>query len=264
MEFEYENKLRIEYSSRRGMESPPFMHHAIEIFYLKTGTVTVNIDSKEYDMHAGDIISVFPDLIHSYYNCRNEWGYLLIVPVDLLYPYKSIINFKRPVNPLLKSDVVRGGAAETLLELFLPDRKTGNIALKTAFSQTIVGKLLEMYEFESSIVRYDEKIQEVISYIHENYYKNPSRTQIARAVGLNENYVSRIFSEKLHCSLLQYLRSVQIQNAAELLRNSELAVKEVATKTGFYSLRSFNRNFLAKFNQSPREYRKSAKEMRSK
>ena len=261
MKFTYEQKQIIEFINRKKLFCPPCMHHAIEIFYLRTGSLTVNIDDVEYDMQAGDIISIFPDIIHSYYNCTEESGSLLIVPVDLLDPFYSIISKKRPKNPLIKSDDLEKTNIPEIIELFKNDEKENekNINIRTAYSHLIIGKILEIYDYENAFLRYDSHIQEVLTFIHENYAKNPTRKQIARATGLNENYVSRLFSERLHCSMLQYLRTIQLQHAANYLRNSNSSIGEISEKTGFNSIRSFNRNFQIKYGISPREYRKSIK-----
>ncbi len=261
MKFYYENKEQIEFVKRIHLTAPLCMHHAVEFFYVKTGSLKVSVDTNEYQLHEGDIITIFPDIIHSYYDCKGESGYLLIIPVDLLKSYTSLFSEKKPKNPVITAETLSKTDVPELFEIFYKNINSNNIPFKIAFAQAIAGKLFENYSYEKASVRYNDRIREVVMYIHEHYAENPSRKTIARALGMNENYVSKILSTRLHTSLVQYVRSVQIQNAAYLLRNSDLSIKEIAEKSGFNSLRSFNRNFLNKFEVSPRNYRTYAKDI---
>ncbi len=258
MNFVFEKKSDIYFHVRHKLFARPCMHHAIEILFLKKGSLTLNIDETAYKVYAGDIAVIFPDLIHSIPEYEDTEGYLLIVPMDILKPYGNTLSLKRPVFPIIRGPDADTEVLSALFDLYFKEFETADNAYKISFARTIVGKALSYLYFEDAVIRHDEKIEEALSYIHDHYAENPSRTKIARVLGLNENYVSHLFCEKLHCSFHQYIRSIQLQNAAEMLINSDFSINEIAESNGFKSMRSFNRNFISKYEMTPREYRRRA------
>lgn len=284
MKFTYQELNQIEYRYRKNLFSEPFIHHAIELFYLTENTMTANINGEEFSLSPGDLITVFPDVVHSYYQANDAEGYLLIVPMEYLKPFSNILTTKMPENPVLSlgrpkdeardSDGNPGFDGQMILSLFkllqedfsLSDQHpryptspyTADVShpYMISFARLIVGKVLSLYRFRDENVNLGDQVKRVIHYVHEHFKEGPSRSDIGRALGLNPSYVSRIFSENLKTPLTEYIRSIQLENAALLLRETTLPIAQIASECGFNSIRSFNRNFAEKFRETPRSYRK--------
>ncbi len=99
-------------------------------------------------------------------------------------------------------------------------------------------------------------VKRALAYLHQNYGQPISRHDIAQAIGVSENYLSLIFRQELGLSPLEYLTRFRIQQAKELLRNSEIPVTDIANQVGFDDPAYFSRVFHKQVGRSPRAYRK--------
>lgn len=92
-------------------------------------------------------------------------------------------------------------------------------------------------------------------YIHKNYHDNNiSLTTVAREVGVNSSYLSRVFAKEVGCSFMDYLTKVRLGAALEYMKNSNLKIYEIAEKVGYSNAEHFSRIFKKMFGKSPKEY----------
>jgi|GEM_PF-3002134 len=99
------------------------------------------------------------------------------------------------------------------------------------------------------------RIQEVIAFIDKNYAEDLTRDNIACAIHLSPEHLSRIFNAAMRMSLVEYLSKVRVSAAATLLAGTDRTVINIAYTTGFNSLRTFNRAFLKYTGLTPSNYR---------
>ena len=66
-------------------------------------------------------------------------------------------------------------------------------------------------------------------------------------------------ASKNNMSISKYINNIRIDNAKNLLTNTEKPIIEICYECGYESLRTFNRVFLQTVNTSPRQYRTSSK-----
>jgi AraC-like DNA-binding protein len=86
----------------------------------------------------------------------------------------------------------------------------------------------------------EEKIRE---YIERNYRRDLSLREIADYIGYTPEYLSTLFSSATGVSVHHYLMHVRIERAKELLRGSDLPIKEICWECGFKSIHHFSRAF---------------------
>ncbi|MEN6562826.1 MAG: response regulator [Christensenella sp.] len=96
------------------------------------------------------------------------------------------------------------------------------------------------------------EIQKAMLYIN-NYYMNKiTLDEIANYVGLNREYLSRLFRRETGDSLFQYINTVRMRKAAELMAaNDSIFVKEVAAAVGFDNPFFFSKRFKEHYGVSP-------------
>ncbi|XID92468.1 response regulator [Paenibacillaceae bacterium WGS1546] len=106
---------------------------------------------------------------------------------------------------------------------------------------------------------FDRKdIAMALDYIRDNYDKDISMTMVSNYVSLNYSYFSQAFKEYTGMSFVQYLKSLRIDKAKELLATTELKVMEIGERVGFENTKHFNRVFRETVGVAPLEYRQSA------
>lgn len=100
-------------------------------------------------------------------------------------------------------------------------------------------------------------IREARRFIEENY-ANPdmSLTYVGEHFHIKSNYFSRLFKEETGENFVDYLARIRTEQAMRLLKETELAVQEVAVRVGYTHYVSFNRVFKRFAGVTPGEYRK--------
>lgn len=96
-------------------------------------------------------------------------------------------------------------------------------------------------------------------YISRNIFKKITLTDLAKYVGSNPSYLSRVFSQKEGITLQEYIQKEKVNVALNLLRYSDNSIAETAQYMGFQSQSNFSAVFKKWKHMSPSEYRNSVK-----
>ena len=105
--------------------------------------------------------------------------------------------------------------------------------------------------------RTDSQIQSALLFIHNNYASKLSIADIAKnCCNMSESHFRRRFCGLLHTSPLDYINTLRIHKACQLIYHSEMHINEIAQTVGFTTLSSFNRHFQALCGISPTKWRK--------
>ena len=107
------------------------------------------------------------------------------------------------------------------------------------------------------------KIDEIIAYISEHYEYDIRVEGLAEQFGVSSRYIRRCFKEEAGISCSQYITSLRIEKAKEMLWLSAKTVTEIASLTGFNSSQYFSRVFQQYTGQTPLEYRNSWRGVRA-
>lgn len=93
-----------------------------------------------------------------------------------------------------------------------------------------------------------------------DHHANPiSREEIAQAMQVSEDYISRVFRKETGMTPWQFLNRYRIIQAQKLLLSTDYSVTEIGTMVGFNDPAYFTRVFHRETGKSPQQYRKSAK-----
>ena len=100
-------------------------------------------------------------------------------------------------------------------------------------------------------------VEKAKRFIGSNYQKvSISLSSVAEYVGLNERYLSTLFSREEGETFISYLTTLRMQKAKELLKGTAFKVYEVAQMCGYQNSEHFNKTFKKLYGVSPTEYRK--------
>jgi YesN/AraC family two-component response regulator len=97
--------------------------------------------------------------------------------------------------------------------------------------------------------------RKAMAYIHEHYCESIGREDIARYAGVSEGYLSRCFTQETGLSLIHYVARYRIQQAKQLLNNSDMSITDIAMEVGFSDSNYFSRAFRREVGISPLAYR---------
>jgi signal transduction histidine kinase/DNA-binding LacI/PurR family transcriptional regulator/AraC-like DNA-binding protein len=101
-------------------------------------------------------------------------------------------------------------------------------------------------------------VKQAIAYLHQNYTRPISRWEIAEAVGVSEDYLSRVFHRELNVSPWDYLNRYRVLQSKHLLLHTTEAVGAIARQVGFKDQAYFSRVFHKVTGTSPQAFRETA------
>ena len=100
-------------------------------------------------------------------------------------------------------------------------------------------------------------VAQAIEYIRQNIGRELNRMEIAEAVFLNPEYLSRLFKTETGGTLSEYITWEKMEQAKEMLRSTDIPIGIIAQKTGYTNFSYFSQVFKRYTGLSPLEYRKS-------
>ena len=92
-------------------------------------------------------------------------------------------------------------------------------------------------------------------YIKTNYSKAITLEDVAREINVSPQYLSKLFKEETGENFIDYLTSIRIRIAKNLLEGDELSVKEICYSIGYSDPNYFSRIFKKVVGATPTEYR---------
>jgi transcriptional regulator GlxA family with amidase domain len=100
----------------------------------------------------------------------------------------------------------------------------------------------------------DIRIRKVLSKIDQD----PAATvqSLARLVKLSSSRLGHLFKSDTGMELRHFLVESRLEKATELLRNTDMQIKEISHTVGYQHVPSFDRVFRKRFNVSPADYRR--------
>lgn len=107
---------------------------------------------------------------------------------------------------------------------------------------------------------YHPAVEQAIRRLDESSHRPWTADGLARTVGLDKAYLSRLFKAQVGVSPMAYLAITRAERAASLLQNSQLSCGEVGLSVGYADATIFARRFRAHFGLSPSAYRRRSRE----
>lgn len=248
----------------------PHRHLRIEINYVKKGNCILHLDNESVTFREGEIMIITSEVNHLF-EAGSEGTTLM--QLEFLPDIFSHFNFKAEadINGLALTQVFLFSEENRLIKIVnnvrimrAVQRIVNELEAKSEYYQYLV----VMYYAELLILIYrymdetylpictNESLKKAIAYIRLNSHLDINIQSVALHTGISERYLRNLFSQYLNLSPLDYLNQIRINKAVELLRNTEMSVKEVCFQCGFQSPQYFSRIFKQQMGVSPREMTK--------
>lgn len=251
-----EIKTNIEFRRRPSLNFSAHIHEDIELVYVKEGSGYGDCNGKRYQLTPGSFFMAFPNQVHRYTDCAPGEYLVLIVKPSALLSYGEVFLEGEPVSALWQGEEEDRHAVfllETALEEYKED---GDSPIIRAYLTALFGKLLRHYPIEKKRVSGDT-VLEILQYCARHYKEDLSVTTIAEELKISRSSVSHIFSLRIGINFCDYINGLRLSDAVFLLKNKSYSITEVAERSGFSTLRTFNRAFRKQYGISPSLYRKN-------
>lgn len=236
------------------------LHYYVEIVYMREGTAKAFVDSDVFEVNAGELLIVFPNRIHRFEDLQYKNQYdLFIVNPDIVPELSSRLVSEMPQNPVIR-DAYKNERLISLIKI-LSDAKNFPIAYRDSLIKgyflAFFAEVLDMLTMRSNKPDENQAMRTVIRYCSHNFTKDLSLTILEEELHLSKYYISHLFGDKLGIRFNDYINSLRISEACRLLRISDMSITEIASASGFGTLRTFNRAFIKQIKMSPSEYKKN-------
>lgn len=117
-------------------------------------------------------------------------------------------------------------------------------------AKDIILKPIEYKQLLQSIVRVigwniteNPVLNEILEYVNNNYGEKLDLTTLSNMFFVTPSHISRLFKKYMNTSTISYIHEVRVKKAIELLRESDVSIKEVAERVGYESLNNFYKYF---------------------
>lgn len=104
-----------------------------------------------------------------------------------------------------------------------------------------------------------DALNRVIDYIVANFTTDIKNSELAAIAGYHEYYLNRLFIKYTGLSMHQYIINLRINEAKNLLLNTDMPLADIAFAIGFNSSTHFSNYFSKKTRMTPSEYRNNLK-----
>lgn len=103
----------------------------------------------------------------------------------------------------------------------------------------------------------DEHMQQITRYLEKNIAERLTLEGVSRRFNISERSLSRLFQASLHISFLQYLKTLRMVKAIELILKTNKPISDIAYSVGYTSISSFSDAFHEFTNSRPTDFRKN-------
>ncbi|VBB07236.1 transcription regulator hth arac- type [Lucifera butyrica] len=255
-------------------------HDEWEFLLVTAGKAVFQIETSYYELQAGQAIFVNGGSIHAGYPCHNSFcTYRAIVfdPTILNSNSFDIIQTKF-IDPFLTQQLVLptfidGQSAwerkvmDTLWKIIqncADSPQAYELAVKAELL-LILAEFIKNSRFFSRDKLYlnnykSDQMKKILCYIHEHYNEKITVRELCKLVGVSEGHFCRFFKHMMRKTPVEYINSYRINHAAQILRESNRKIIEVAMNVGFDNLSYFHSLFKKQMKCTPAEYRKKQAE----
>lgn len=257
----YEDKknVGISLSIRTGFNCLPHLHSHIEAGFLLAGSTDLTMDGKVYHVEAGDAFLIFPNRIHGYVDGKDVLGFLLICDPEDVAPFADVFRRFRLDDPILHP----GDGGKDLAEAFdkahmmasSPEGTPFALESAKAYSSAVVAEMLSLSPNLSPAVATDpDATQRILLYCDTHYTEDLTLDVLEQELGYSKYYISHVFASNVKTGFSRYLRGLRISAAKRLIHHTDKSMTDIAYESGFTSIRTFNRQFVAETGMTPTDY----------
>lgn len=245
---------------------PAIRNHYL-FHYVISGKGSLSVDkgdgSENYEIHENMGFLIEPAHINTYCADREDpWEY-------------AWIEF----DGLKAREILESAGLSTEHPIFLPQSEQAGTLLKdelfhlasskTQSSYHLIGHLFLIMDALLSGSSSRRKTQngkrtqfytnEAIAFISANYPFSITVEDMANRLNLDRSYFGKIFRENMGQSPQEFLIRYRLSKAAELLKTTDLSIKDISVQVGYPNQLHFSRAFKNVYGLSPRSYRQKSR-----
>lgn len=253
---------------------PQHSHPYYEVFYLINGDCTFFIEHNIYKLNRGDLVIVPKGTLHKSTFPVSGMSERFV----LCFRDSNLLWLDELLGTQIKKETFKAGVisipdkrreyVEALMQKMLFESE-GQDMLSPAFIKTglleLILFMIRCQRFEQNVMKeidVDNRLmQEIATYIYENYEKKLSLDDLSEKFHISKSYLSKKFKTITGLGIKEYIINVRIKNACTLLLETNKSITDIAFECGFNDSNYFGDAFKHSKGMSPNKYRRNKETM---
>lgn len=243
-------------------------HDNYQILYSLEGEGEISLNGKIHNFSKDSVVLIVPNSMHSI-KATTKLTVLVLafsVPSLKIVAQKELLTFLQNQSKRFELDLFTANGLKPLFRKLLYEQNHadpyGKLAMPVYLLEII---LLLLRHQDVSHVQDTNDIRsiQIKEYIHRNYFENITAESLSTMFGISTRYMNDIFKRKFNDTPLQYLQKIRIEQAKELLLETDQDIVSICFEVGYETLSTFYRTFRNLVGISPNKFRvtgKSAKD----
>lgn len=245
---------------------PSIRNHFL-FHYIISGKGTLLVDetpelTREYKLQGGMGFLIEPERVNTYFADREDpWEYTWVEFSGL--KAKEVLDTAglSTGSPVFVPDSPR--TADILKEEFLhlASSPSGTSSLHLIGHLYLIMDAILTGSSSRNRTQNGKRSQfyadEAITFISQNYALPITVEDMAQRLNLDRSYFGKVFKETIGQAPQEFLIRYRMSKAAELLKTTELPIKDISIQTGYPNQLHFSRAFKNVYGTSPRVYRQN-------
>jgi AraC-like DNA-binding protein len=232
---------------------------------------TIIIDNQPHTIHEGDIWITSPGTLHKLIAPSYGERMIMLFDYSLICNVQGMDSLLHTIHPFTLITQDEYPELNKKLRFYL-DEVSREYQSGLPFTEACIYSL--MIRFFAALGRanfntadkfpgitsskqheYIDKFMMVCNYISDHCTENINVDDLADLAGFSKFHFARLFKQFAGMSCYEYLTQKRIAHAERLLIQPDISITEVAMRSGFNSLSTFNRIFKTAKNCTPSEYK---------
>lgn len=246
-------------------------HTSIEIFAVLEGELLFYINNEKYPLHAGELLIVNANEIHSVNALKENKTAVIQIPLRQFENYftaQQFIRFEggihRETDSENPSDRRLISLVQRLYNVYMERRngydfRTISLYYELLYLMVTQYRVTEVEEKELRHNRHLSSLSRITTYMREHYREDLKLSDLAETFGYSDAYLSRMFREYAKVNFKTYLQDIRMAYACRDLLNTNHTIGQIAMDNGFCSSRGFAKDFKKRYGILPSQIERRGK-----
>lgn len=228
------------------------MHKEIELIYVIEGESYAYTNQKEYLLKKDDLFINFPYQIHHYQTTVEGKFMIMVFPPETLFSMSRVFTDNIPESNVINSEHI----TSLINKLMAEDKSFFHNNIVCGYLNLIMPNALKNITLLPLTDVKTLSTESILNFCINHYKEDLSLDTVSESVHINKYYISKTINSLLNLNFTEFINSLRVIEACELLKNTDKNITNISEEVGFKTLRSFNRAFRVMLGETPRDYRK--------
>lgn len=252
------------------------IHNSSEILIIETGSADYYISNQKYHVEKNDILVIGsmehhqskilqPPYTRYGFTVKPSYCRSLNLEDDLMNVFSTpapelFESHYKNINPEIIHQIIA-------LLCYLKKEEEFNKSFRPQLERSIITQIavllfraFEMKKQGCVLSVMNERMLEVKEYINSHYSEKLDLHRLGELFFLHPATISREFNRCCGMTLVKYINTVRVCEAAKLLESTQYSITLISDKCGYENVNTFLRHFKSIMQISPLQYRKSVQD----